>query len=294
MARVLVAEDSPTQAQFVNFLLRDAGHEVELTVNGVDALAAIRRQLPDVVLTDMQMPQMNGLELVEALRSEFPGLPVVLNTEFGSEELAVQALRSGAAYYIPKRNLAREVASLLEELLSVGSARKKQTLFLDRLSQTENQFILENDTDLVPQVVGHVESVMKQMALFDESEQMRIGIAVHEAVVNGMVHGNLEIGSELKSGDWQAYHDTIASRSKSTPYCDRRVVVVIRARRGPYLEVRVKDQGLGFDPGKLPDPTDPANIGKASGRGLLLIRTFFDSVNHSSTGNEIIMVKGKA
>lgn len=293
MARVLVAEDSPTQAQFVNFLLRDAGHEVELVVNGVEALAAVRRQLPDIVVTDMQMPQMNGLELVEALRAEFPGLPVVLNTEFGSEELAVQALRSGAAYYIPKRNLAREVGPLLDELLSVGIARRKQTQFLDRLTQTENHFILENDTDLVPQVVGHVESVMRQMGLFDASEQMRIGIAVHESVVNAMVHGNLEVGSDLKGGDWQAYHDQIASRAKIDPYRDRRVFVAIRSNRAPYLEVRVKDQGPGFDPSTLPDPTDPANIGKASGRGLLLIRTFFDKVTHGPTGNEIIMAKGK-
>ena len=53
----------------------------------------------------------------------------------------------------------------------------------------------------------------------------------------------------------------------------------------------VRDEGLGFDPSTLPDPTDPANLGKVSGRGLLLIQTFMDHVEHNATGNQITMVK---
>ena len=58
-------------------------------------------------------------------------------------------------------------------------------------------------------------------------------------------------------------------------------------------EVRytIRDEGPGFDPGTIPDPTDPANIVKASGRGLLLINTFMDEVSHNETGNEITLIK---
>ena len=291
MARILVVEDSPIQAKHAEYILRNAGHEVEVAVNGALGLQAVRNHLPDLVLTDMHMPEMSGLELVQALRTEFPGLPVIMNTDRGSEELAVQALRSGASGYIPKRNLARDVVESLEEVLSVTSSQKKATQFLNRMTAAEYRFSLENDTDLISQVVSQVESVMKQMELFDESVQMRIGVAVHEAAVNAMVHGNLGIGSELKAGDWDAYHSTIATRSNQEPYASRRVTFTIRATRDPYLEVRVKDQGKGFDPAKLPDPTDPANIEQSCGRGLLLIRTFFDEVTHSPSGNEIIMIR---
>jgi CheY-like chemotaxis protein len=265
---------------------------VEVVGNGVEALAAIRRAVPDVVLTDMQMPEMNGLQLVDALRGEFPGLPVVLNTEYGSEELAVEALRAGATYYIPKRNLAREVGPLLDELLSVSTAQRKHSLFLDRMTAAEYRFDLENDPDLIPQVVGHVEALLRQMQLFDPGVRVRVGVAVHEAVVNAMVHGNLEIGSEAKTGDWELYHALIALRRTQGPYQARRVAVAVRVTRAPYLEVRVADQGPGFDPAAVPDPTSPANMGASSGRGLFLIRTFFDRVTHSPTGNEIVMVKG--
>ena len=53
----------------------------------------------------------------------------------------------------------------------------------------------------------------------------------------------------------------------------------------------VRDDGRGFDPSKLPDPTDPANLQKCCGRGLFLIRTFMDEVRFNDTGNEITMIK---
>ena len=61
-----------------------------------------------------------------------------------------------------------------------------------------------------------------------------------------------------------------------------------RARGVTYA---IRDEGPGFDPSTLPDPTDPANLERVSGRGLLLIHAFMDEVRHNPTGNEITMVK---
>jgi len=292
MAEVLVVDDSPLQARHLQFILQEGGYVVRMAGHGLDALDMVRSHRPDIVITDMHMPVMNGLELVGALRSEFPGLPVILCTSQGSEELAVEALRAGASSYVPKRRLADEIIPMVEEVLSVVGVQKKNAMFSSRLTGLENRFVLENDTDLVPQVVSHVEAVMGQLSIFDEVDRVRVGVAVHEAVVNAIVHGNLEISSELKSGDWDAYHDEIRTRSKQTPFQERRVMITIRADRRPYLEIRVSDQGPGFDISTVPDPTDPNSMERSSGRGLLLIRTFFDRVSHSATGNEIVMIKG--
>lgn len=293
MAHILVADDSPELIRFLDTLLRAAGHTVAGAGDGLLALAAVRRARPDVVITDMQMPGMDGLQLVDALRAEFPGLPVVLCTGEGNEELAVEALKAGAVHYLPKRKLLADAVPVLEEVLAVALARGKQALFLECMTAAEHTFTLANDPDLVGMVVGHVEAVMKQFALFDPGEYVRVGVAVQEAVVNAIVHGNLEVSSDLKRADWAEYHATVARRAQEPPYRDRRVTVVTKAVRGASLTVRVRDDGPGFDPDSLPDPTESENIEKGSGRGLLLIRTFFDRVAHNRTGNEIVMEKGR-
>jgi CheY-like chemotaxis protein len=122
MPRVLVVEDSPTQAQLIQLMLEGEGYVVERAGQGLEALAAIARSVPDVVLTDLDMPAMNGLELVQAVRGKYPFVPVILMTALGSEEIAVRALRGGAAYYIPKARLEQEVVAALESVLAVAAA----------------------------------------------------------------------------------------------------------------------------------------------------------------------------
>ena len=69
-----------------------------------------------------------------------------------------------------------------------------------------------------------------------------------------------------------------------------RVYVTVRMSRVEAVFM-IRDEGPGFDPASLPDPTDPANLERVSGRGLLLIQTFMDKVEHNETGNQITMVK---
>jgi anti-sigma regulatory factor (Ser/Thr protein kinase) len=118
---------------------------------------------------------------------------------------------------------------------------------------------------------------------------VHIGIALEEALTNALYHGNLEVSSALREGDDPgAYQRTAQDRRRRPPYSDRRIHV--RSRLTPAEGViRIRDEGPGFDPNNLPDPTDPENIVKASGRGLLLIRTFMDEVTFNPTGNEITM-----
>jgi anti-sigma regulatory factor (Ser/Thr protein kinase) len=152
---------------------------------------------------------------------------------------------------------------------------------------------LENDELLVPKVITRLELPMVELDLFDEGERMQIAMALDEALLNAMVHGNLEVSSELRQiDDGKPYSDLIAKRKLIAPYKDRRVIVHMNASPSSATIV-IRDEGPGFDLTTLRDPTDPENLERAGGRGLLLINTFMDEVRHNDKGNEITMVKKK-
>jgi anti-sigma regulatory factor (Ser/Thr protein kinase) len=115
-------------------------------------------------------------------------------------------------------------------------------------------------------------------------------VALHEALSNAIFHGNLEVSSELREQEEAAYYRLAEQRRQQKPWSDRRVYLSARMSRLEAVFV-VRDEGSGFDPSALPNPTDPANLERVSGRGLLLIQTFMDRVEHNETGNQITMSK---
>jgi len=290
MSHVLIVEDSITQALEIQLLLEEAGFEVELSSNGLEAIEAVERRVPDLVLTDLDMPGMNGLELVETLQRDHASLPVVLITQYGSEEVAVQALKKGAASYVAKRNMARDIVTTIDDVLVIASAHRHQEWLLECLLQTESRFVLENREELIPPLIGHLQQNLRRMKFCDENTLIKVAVAINEALTNAIHHGNLDVGSELRERDEEGYFDLIERRRDQPPYRGRRVHV--SAMESPQEAVYViRDEGSGFDPAGLGDPTDPSNMLKVSGRGLLLIRTFMDEVYHNPSGNQITMIK---
>lgn len=290
MPTILIAEDTRTQARMIQFMLEGEGFQTEIAADGRLALSAIEQRPPDIVLTDLHMPEMNGLELVEAVRSRFPSIPVVLMTADGSEEIAVEALKKGAASYVPKRHLNEDLVRTLRNLLDAARVDRDQQRLLDCVEQQELHFKLQNDPTLVPLLIGHLRQGLTRMQLCDATATIRVGVALQEALLNAMHHGNLELKSELREQPSSIYYELGEQRRHLPPYDRRHVYVSARLSRSEAVYT-IRDEGPGFDPAQLPDPTNPENIEKCSGRGLLLIRTFMDRVSHNSTGNELTMVK---
>jgi len=101
--QILVVDDEPLQRGILQTILNAAGYEVRLASNGRDALELIRKFLPDIVLTDLKMPEMDGLELLQRLPEELPMRPtVILMTAHGTIGSAVAALKQGAFDYLTK------------------------------------------------------------------------------------------------------------------------------------------------------------------------------------------------
>lgn len=299
MAKVLIVDDSAFDRQRAGKLLElqpgvpalDFAGELTavFAADGNEALDVLEKEKPDVVVTDMQMPGMDGLSLVRRIRVKYPYVPVILMTSQGSEEIAIEALHRGAASYVPKRNLAQDLRDTVEVVLASAQAKRDHARLQECLRRTEAYFVLENDPSLIPPLVGHLKDSLFRMSGSDETGLVRVTMALREAVLNAMYHGNLEVNSDLHEKDEQAFHRLVEERRQQEPYKSRRVHVTATDTPGGSAYV-VRDEGPGFDPSKLPNPTDPANLDKVSGRGLLLIRTFMTEVRHNDQGNEITMV----
>ena len=289
---VLVVEDSLTQSVLFRSLLEKAGYRAVMAVNGREALDMIKNMPPDVVITDLNMPEMNGLELVEAVHAQFPAIPVILATGVGSEDIAAEALRRGAAGYVPTRNL-QDLIPTLQRLLAVTQADRACAQLSAWATLSEVQFSLPNDGSLVAPLVEQIKRMVEHFKIRDSGGAMRIAMALDEALQNAILHGNLEVSSELREGEnASAFYAMARERCHQPPFNDRRVHVRAVMTRD-MAEITIRDEGPGFDPRIIPDPTDPAYLDRPCGRGLWLIHAFMDEVRHNEQGNEITMILRK-
>ena len=288
---VLVVDDSPMDRQLAGGLIRKAlGARIAFAGNGREAFESMQRDLPDIVVTDLQMPEMDGLELVQLVREKYPFVPTLLMTAHGSDEIALAALQKGAASYVAKRSLSVRLAETVNDVLALSGGGRSQRRLFSCWQETTFEFLLENDALLIPPLVAHLQQYASSIRPMDETEQLRVGVALHEALRNAMHHGNLELSSALRSVSSDSYYEEAERRRKAEPYASRKVKFVVK--EGPAeSKFVITDEGPGFDLSQVQyDPTDPKNLERPSGRGLFLIRMFMDEVSFNYKGNEITMI----
>jgi len=289
---ILVVDDSPADRAIAAKLLSGRTDYSVLTAsNGQEAIEMINKRSPVLVVTDLQMPEMDGLQLVVEVRQRYPHLPCVLITARGSEELAAEAIRRGAASYVPKRRMAEILCTTVLQVLAASHRQKKQREIDKYRIRREFEYCMPSDATKIELLVTRLQQLIAERFLLDEIELIQTGIALSEALRNAIDHGNLELDSELKcSGDGE-FERLAEFRRNRQPWCDRRVWVVVR-ETADAMTFTVRDEGSGFDAVNLDyDPTSSENLSRPCGRGLFLIREFMDEVTFNESGNEISLVK---
>jgi two-component system KDP operon response regulator KdpE len=141
--RILVVDDEPRMIGFIRMNLELEGYQVLEAHTGLEALEAIRTQLPDLVLLDVMMPQLDGFETLRMLR-EFSSIPVIMLTAKGEEDDKVYGLELGADDYVTKPFGSRELSSRVRAVLrraDMPSASPEQAVLKidDRLSVDFNR-----------------------------------------------------------------------------------------------------------------------------------------------------------
>jgi PAS domain S-box-containing protein len=140
-ARVLVADDNADMREYLARLLVSAGYEVVLAVDGQDALERIRTEQPDLIVSDVMMPRLDGLGLVSALRadSRTAGVPVLLLSARAGQEASIEGLHAGADDYLVKPFAAAELLARVRANVELARLRNHQarwrTALVDSLQE---------------------------------------------------------------------------------------------------------------------------------------------------------------
>ena len=126
---ILIVEDSPTQTKLLRLILEENGYLVDSTINGVQALESVRRKKPDLIITDIVMPEMDGFALCKALKSDFNFklIPVMLLTSLSDPQDVIKGLQAGADNFLTKPYEDSFLISCIKNIFANQELRKNQT-----------------------------------------------------------------------------------------------------------------------------------------------------------------------
>ncbi|MBX3300623.1 MAG: sigma-54-dependent Fis family transcriptional regulator [Nitrospira sp.] len=154
---LIVDDNGDTQAQLRGVLSKE-GYEIDAAANGQAALGVVTRQVPDLVMSDINMPELDGLSLLEELRSRGYDMPVILMTAYGSLKTAVDGIRAGAFDYISKPFILNDVRLVVRRALEdTQLSRENQQL----REQLRNRYRSDNLIGSSPAVVSVYKSIAR-------------------------------------------------------------------------------------------------------------------------------------
>jgi DNA-binding NtrC family response regulator len=162
--RILIVDDEANARTALAELLRDEGYSVETAADGFKALPKLEEFAPDLVLTDLNMPGMDGIELMRKARARDPEIVAVVMTAYGAVDTAVSAMRQGAADYITKPINIDELTLVLERALERRRLRAETGQLRERLAQRHRVSNLVGSSPPMQEVVDTVLQVAPSRA----------------------------------------------------------------------------------------------------------------------------------
>jgi CheY-like chemotaxis protein len=261
--RILIVDNNEELRSTLEHVLRDLGHTVVATGDRDDALSREDLDEFDLIISDLTDDADSGVQLLSELKRKRLLVPVVVSSDEAQQPGIVKAFKMGAANYLRLPYNKDELRNIVEKTLSY------KLRFVDDLKVLPHvhekiDFELPSDLSLMNGVLHYLLERVAKLGLI-KPERSNLFVALDEAFVNAVKHGNRNDPSKMV-----------------------RITAELSSSEARFT---VEDEGNGFNVQEIPDPCDPANLFKASGRGVLLIYNIMDEVKYNERGNQLTMVK---
>jgi len=287
--KILVADDQELMRTILVRFIQRAGYEVIAAQNGEEAIDLYRLERPALVISDIQMPKMNGLTLLREIKRLDAGAFVILISGFGSEEVLLQALRGGAINFFKKPFKVEEVVDVLHQVLRHREIVRFPELATQTLVEDGKKFeFAPFDFNVLP-IINQI--TLNLDRLLPEPELINVRIGIEEMINNAVEHGCLGIGFEEKNAALRSgsFNDLVKEKMELLIERPRRITVASKLTT-EELVVIIGDEGDGFDWRSIP-ALSGENLLQFNGRGIFLTKIFFDAVDYNAQGNEVTLRK---
>jgi serine/threonine-protein kinase RsbW len=256
---ILIIDDNDDLASALEEKFSELGHQVKIIETRREALAAPEIEDFDLVITDLD----DGEKLITAIKQNGNGSECLPETEAANNTENIKAFKICATNFRRDEFNEDELKTLVEIVLNY------KTKFVDQTETVQN--LHENIEFELPSAISPMHAVLDYLMRRVEkvgvvrSENSNLFIALDEAFVNAVKHGNkFDAGKNIK------------------------ITAEVSTKEARFT---IEDEGEGFDVTTIPDPCDPENLFKTSGRGVLFIYNIMDEVKYNERGNRLTMIK---
>jgi len=244
-------------------VLQELGHEVVATGDREMALAREDLDEFDLIISDLTEDEHSGMQLLSEIKRKRLMVPVVVSSDEAQQPGVVKAFKMGAANFLRLPYNKNELRDIVEKTLSYKLRFVDDLKILPHVRE-KIDFELPSDVTLMNGVLQYLIERVAKLGLI-KPERSNLFVALDEAFVNAVKHGNHNDPRKLV-----------------------RITAELSAKEARFT---VEDEGDGFNIQEIPDPRDPSNLFKSSGRGVLLIYNIMDEVQYNERGNRLTMVK---
>ena len=257
--RILIVDNNDELRLLLERVLGQLGHDVVVTGERDKALRRDDLDSFDLIISDLSEAEVNGQPIGDLQRKH---LVTPLSTN-GSTPGIIKAFKVGAANYLRSSYDRDELREVVEQTLAHKLRHGDDPDVLSHVHE-KIEFELPSDLALMNGVLEYLQERVAKLGLI-KPDRSNLFVALDEAFVNAVKHGN-----------------------KNDPNKLVRITAELTPQEASFT---VEDEGEGFDVKQIPDPCDPANLFRTSGRGVLLIYNIMDEVEYNAQGNRVKMVK---